>query len=39
MTLFKLDIESDSDRIDKNLAMEVMKEAYLNKSIQRELKP
>ena len=33
MTLFKLDIEQDSDRIDKELAMQVTQEAYLNKAI------
>jgi hypothetical protein len=40
MTLFKLDIDQhDTERLDTNLAMEVVREAFLNKSIQRNLKP
>lgn len=40
MTLFKLDLDQhDGDRLDTNLAMEVVREAFLNKSIQRHLKP
>jgi hypothetical protein len=40
MTLFKIDIDQhDTKRFDSSMGMKVVKEAYLNKSIQRNLKP